>query len=240
MMTCVGCLCYRRTRYDGRGFHVRLRHAASAPDTSEMKHMHACPVSSRPHSNSLPPTPKKRYGVERSPIVKSRSLLRQTSANRGQGEYAHIWEIRRPIPVATPKVPAGVRSEPDGRPRTGSRTTERPGRSRQPDVADDLPLPPATFMTFKPLGGDHVYESPRFASLARGSSKSSSRSSGRSSGSPMYFQVDTATKDGKPIPPRRSLDQGDRQRLRTMGLAGPTQHGGLPEPNPADEGRITA
>ncbi|ELU10385.1 hypothetical protein CAPTEDRAFT_219722 [Capitella teleta] len=222
----LGLVHYKRSRrrFDSRGHHVRLRHASSAPDAAEMKQMQTF-SSARGHCNSLPATPKKqRYAVERSPMMKAKTLARTHSLNRG--EYAHIWEIRRPIPVATPKVPpAGERSDPDG-------TTRSRSMERRPMEAsgEEFPLPPNTFMTFKPLG-DHVYESPRFASL----SKSRSRSPGRA-----FFDSNTCTRDGKPIPPRRSLDQGDRNRLRTMGLGGTIQRVRyVPEPNPSEEGKIT-
>lgn len=233
---------FSRRLFDSRGHHVRLRHASSAPDTSEMKQMQTFTMSgatahSYPHHghcSSLPASPKKRYTGDNSPGPKSRTLGRQQSLGR-HGEYAHIWEIRRPIPVSTPKVPpAGERSEPDGcTPRNQS--LERSER-RVPEFSEDLPLPPATFMTFKPLG-DHVYESPRFASLSKGGSKNSSRSSG----APVMFHADTVTRDGKPIPPRRALDPADRNRLRTMGLGGTgtVQHRYVPEPSPAEEGKIT-
>ena len=84
----------------------------------------------------------------------------------GAGDYAHIWEVRRPVPVATP-VPAKLPGEHscENCQAQGQCPQEPPqGATLPKDGAGALRLDKnrAMFTTFKPKHDDHIYQSPLF------------------------------------------------------------------------------
>ncbi|KAK2149906.1 hypothetical protein LSH36_432g02030 [Paralvinella palmiformis] len=120
-----------------------------------------------------------------SPLNKTRTIRTSTKA----GEYTHIWQLKHPIPVATPEVPkthtfrrevmTSAKSSPT---MTCARSPILPERHRDRDhPTRDRQAP--TFSTFKP--GSDPYGIPPFRGQL-------SQDSGHSTtSSPLYFEIDT-------------------------------------------------
>ena len=120
-----------------------------------------------------------------SPLTKTRTLRSPTKG----GEYTHIWEVKHPIPVATPEVPKTHTFRRETMPMAKSSPTMTCARSpilpeRHRDRENTNRDRKPTFTTFKPSAAD-PYGIPEFRGQSTPGSSHSSQSS------PLYFEIDT-------------------------------------------------
>lgn len=115
------------------------------------------------NSSTVPRTPRAKHAsLDRGYSPMLRTQMRSTVG----GEYAHIWELRRPIPVATPEVPKSRSSAQPGDSDTKGKHSKTHHRCKSCSSIIDCNSPGITFSTFKPAP-DHVYESPRFQTACK-------------------------------------------------------------------------